>query len=147
MPGNNAVISSDRFDQTWSDNPDADPPPGRDLADALLKAYSTEPGCSTTRQAVGDDDWEHTYWFIWVKHVEVEYRIDVECTLVPEEKPGKWRLIFSRQRGLLRSLFCKPSDDELPLEFRELTERLLKKITGTPAVEWLPHNEGQEAVY
>ncbi len=144
----NAVITTKAFGQAWSEEPDREIPPGKPLAAALFAGFLAEEACSSFSQCIEDDDWEHNAWFFFIKHGEDEYTVYVECTLVPEAKPGLWWIHFRKRiPGFFRMLFTKRKDDDLPDDFRALAERVIGRTTGTPTIRWVTDDEAMEQLY
>ncbi len=143
----NAIFTTTGFSQEWGDPPDAHPPPGHALAQALVSALASEAECTVLTARVDDDDWDHSSWFFWVTFGDVEYRAFLECTIVPENSPGLWRLSFDRRLGCLTALFGRRSPTDLPESVQLRVEAALQRVADARDIRWGTDEDAEEALY
>jgi hypothetical protein len=145
MRATHAIIQSDLFPCVWSDEPDRDPPPGRDFAQALLEQFGRQ-GASLGKPKVEDDDWEHSSWFIWVIWQGHKYQIDIEPA-PHDTTPPRWHIGIARVQGMLRAIFgSRESRFEVPDEFLRGVGTALPHIAGCEPISWITEDEAIDAL-
>lgn len=133
------VVHCDRFQQDWGEG-DSSPPPGLDLAQALLSRLALhDPALPLYSATVGEDHWEHSNWYFWVKWKTEEYQIDVEA--VPESH-GIWLISATRVNiGLLRALFGGNDARGVDEDFLLVLHDAIKAVTANADAKWINDKE------
>jgi hypothetical protein len=146
MKATHALIRSDRFPCVQSEDPDRDPPPGREFAQALLDAFADN-GASPRKPKVEDRDWEHSTWFFWVVWQENEFRIDLE--LSPHDTiPPTWHFGIARVRGVFRALFGgRQGRFDVPDGFLHLAGEVLRRTAECETVTWITEDQAVDALW
>jgi hypothetical protein len=146
MNATHALIQSDRFPCAWSEEPDRDPPPGREFAQALLEQLGRS-GTSPRSPKVKDDDWEHSSWFFWVTWRNQEFQIDVEPS-PHDTTPPDWHIGVTRKRGLLRAIFGgRKSRFDVPDEFLRTVAAALQHTADCGAIAWITEDQAVDILW
>ena len=146
MKATHALIQSNRFPCVWSEQPEIDPPPGRDFVQALLSEFVAR-GASTPKPYIGDRDWEHSSWFFWVTWQEDEFQIDLEAS-ANDTNPPTWHFGIARVRRVLRAIFGSREDRfEVPAEFLSIAGEVLQQVAGCETVAWITEDQAIAALW
>jgi len=150
MNATHALIQSDRFPCVWSEQPDADPPPGREFAQALLEVFTAR-GASPHKSGIGDRDWEHSSWFFRVTWQGDGYQIFLEPSPHDTTSPT-WHLKmgFTTAHGqsqLLALFWSRKRKDANTEAFRRLTAEVLQHVAGCGTVAWITEDQAIEALW
>jgi hypothetical protein len=147
MKATHTILQSDRYLCAWSENPDRDPPPGRELAQDLLQKILIAGGNPASNQRVGDSDWEHSSWFFIVRWLDCEYQIDVEPSAT-DSLPPTWHIGIARVRGVWRSLFgSRDFRFEVDDGFMQIVASSLETIAACGTVAWITEDQAVEKLW
>lgn len=135
-----AVVYTYGFSTKFGDNGDADPPPGRDLAQDLLSHLSAE-GAVFNYEAIADNHWEHNNWYFSFRWGEDSYSVEVELSIA-ETDPPKWYVVITRNMGCQASVWAgltrkRLPYDELPDDLVQAVDRYLTGLPGVSDVAWV----------
>ena|SRR2546421_8204003 len=146
MNATHALIQSDRFPFVWSEEPDRDPPPGREFAQALLEQLGRS-GASPRHPKVEDDDWEHSSWFFWVAWHSQEFQIDVEPS-PHDTTPPSWHIGITRKRGVFRAILGgRESRFDVPDEVLRAVAAALQHTAGCGAFAWITEDQAVDTLW
>ncbi len=137
------LIQTDRFSGQWPDGPDREPPPGRDLADSLLKSFVRNGGYAS-RTSIPSDWYEHACWHFWIDFNNEHYGIYVECSPV-NTTPPTWIICVDKPLGCIGSFFKKSiMRYEVENSMLNLAEQCILEVTGLESVVWHTDDEAHE---
>lgn len=140
------LLSTDRFPSDWSDDPDSDPPPGFEFADALLKALVAS-GATSRNDSLPADWFEHSNWFFSVDWNGDSYRFRVERSLEDTEPP-QWMVAFSKHLGVFGSLFGKRERRfEVNEDLKGAVAQCLSSLTGVDQIDWITEDDATRVIY
>jgi hypothetical protein len=146
MKATHTLIQSDRFPCVWSDEPDRDPPPGREFSQALLDEFGRT-GASFRKPKIGNDDWEHSSWFLSVNWHGHEFQIDVEPSPHDTTRPT-WHIGIARVRGMIRAIFGgRESRFDVPDQFLSEVGGILQHSAGCGPITWITEDAAVEALW
>lgn len=141
MKATNTIFQTGRYRCEWPDQPDSDPPPGRDFAQDLLTRLGAHPGVTLPIDTVEIDSWEHSSWYFFASWRGHDYHITLEpCPETTE--PLTWRVDVFRSRQLADFLFGgRNFRFKVEDEFLQIVESSLKELTGCPEITWITESE------
>lgn len=146
MKATHALIQTGRFPCLCSEEPERDPPPGREFAQALLEQFSRY-GMSPRSPKVADGDWEHSSWFFWVVWRGHEFQIDLEAS-PHDTTPPTWHFGIARVRGMLRAIFGgRDGRFDIPDEFLHEAGAILQQTAGSAPIAWITEDQAVEALW
>ncbi len=146
MKATHALIQSDRFPCVWSEEPDRDPPPGREFAQALLEQFGRS-GASLRNPQVQEDDWEHSSWFFWVNWRGQEFQIDLEPS-PHDSTPPSWHIGIARVRGGFTATFRgRESRFDISDEFLRVAGSILQHTAGCDVIAWITEDQAIDALW
>ncbi|WP_037249781.1 hypothetical protein [Rhodopirellula europaea] len=141
----NAVFTSDRFDRNWHpDGGDSNPPPGRDFAVAIGRAFD-DAGWQVMQLPAeapddpGSDHWEHSYWYITIDSESESYWLFLE--LIGDH--DVWRLSLHPRRGCLASLFGSRRTPPISDRLKRDTESVIYALTECDDLRWVTDLEAE----
>jgi hypothetical protein len=140
------LLQTNQFSAEWRENPDQDPPPGHELADALLKQLRAS-GAESQLESLPSDWFEHSNWYFSVTWRIVTYDFRVELSL-EETVPPTWMISFAKSIGVLHALFGKRERCyDVDPEFTALVEMCVATITGIKSLAWITEDEATNIIY
>lgn len=129
-----AVVYTDSFSTEFGENGDADPPPGRDLAQGLFSHLSVE-GAVFNYESIADNDWEHNNWYFFFRWGEDMYTARIELSFSESDFP-KWYVVVTRNVGCIASIWAGLT--RKPLLYDQVPDDLIQAVdhylTGLPSV-------------
>jgi len=136
-----SLFHAPKFSAEWGDPSDGDPPPGRELAQALLEQISRAVHGKEPERNIGANDWENTAWFFWIRFREHVYQVDIEAS-PKDDAPTLWHIGVSQVRGLLRALLTsRRRRFDVEDEFLQIVSNALTSIANVNNIEWLTEDE------
>ena len=142
MKNNIAIICKNHI-RTEIDNPESDPPPGKEIANSLLNIFSKTENCKVRNTEVEDDDWEHSYWFIWVFFKNEEYRLHIDSPIeTNENNKNLWMISIYKEMNFFKKLFTKETD--VNNEFKNVIESIIENQFTETTIKWLTDNQTSE---
>lgn len=141
MKATSAMIDAPRFPVVWSDNPDLDPPPGRDIAQSLLDELLKSGRVQARQQTIGDRDYEHAVWFFDVVFGGADFVVHLEGH--PDDRQNTtWRIWITKSRGIIRSLFGgRDSRFDVPDDCLRLMEKTIALVFGVGQIQWITEDQ------
>jgi hypothetical protein len=147
MKPTTALITTARFPEKWPEDPDASPPPGRAVAQAVLDSLLST-GCVTslTRQIDGHGH-EHNMWFFDFDFDSHAYHVEIAPGVI-ETTVSTWMIAISRSRGILGALFGKREGYfEVPDHCLDLVAKSLCNVFGIDHVRFMTADEADREFY
>lgn len=140
------LLQTNQFPAEWGENPDQDPPPGYELASALLKQLRAS-GADSKLETLPIDWFEHANWYFSVSWHGVTYDFRVELSLEETVQPT-WMISFAKSMGVLHALFGKRERCyEVDPEFTALVGMCITTTTGINSFEWITEDEATTIIY
>lgn len=131
-----ALLRSLQFDCVWSENPDRDPPPGREFAQAMAEQINAS-GDLGLCPKVGDRDWEHSSWFFNFRWQKQAFCLWLEPS-VQDLEPPLWHLAVSKDCGFLRAFFGgNKGRHDVPDDLLSLVDLAAQKVARCAPLEWI----------
>ena len=146
MKATTAHVRSSRFPIEWSDEPDIDPPPGRQAAQALLDELRTSDRVKMQGPLVQDHYYEHSAWFFFFEFDKVSCTVFIEASVV--DGSDLWLISVAKNRTMLKALFGKREGRfEIPDECLELLASSVCRAFEVSEVRWLTEDEAGEVFW
>ena len=147
MKPSTALITSSRFPVNWPDDPDASPPPGREVAQAILDSLFSSGQVSLRSRTIDGDDHEHNMWFFAFDFEGNAYDINVAGAL-DNRTANTWRIDVTNQVGIFRALFGKRENYHLvPDDCLDLVAKSLCHVFHIVQVKFMTADEADREFY
>jgi hypothetical protein len=141
-----AVISASHFPVEWPDDPDSEPPPGKQLAQALLDDMLRTSFFRAPKATLDDHSYEHSSWCFRIVARSASYWVDLEGDSDRRQKTTRWRVSIRKYRGVLKELFGSP-DYDVPDECLLLLKESICRVFGIDQIEWLTERAAMAAFF